>query len=60
MTNFTMPNNLSFLKNALILVPGAADVGVPHGDGDEAVALARASGSKITAYHVDQREKLKE
>ena len=34
MTNFTMPNNISFMKYALKSVPGLADVGVLHGDGD--------------------------
>ena len=34
MTNFTMPNNTSSMKYALKSVPGIADVGVPHGDGD--------------------------
>ena len=34
MTNLTMPNNISFMKYALKSVPGPADVGVPHGDGD--------------------------
>ena len=34
MTTFTMPNNISFMKYALKSVPGLADVGVPHGDGD--------------------------
>ena len=34
MTNFTMPNNISSMKYALKPVPGLADVGVPHGDGD--------------------------
>ena len=34
MTNFTMPNNISFMKYALKSVPGPADVGDPHGDGD--------------------------
>ena len=34
MTNLTMPNNLSFMKYPLKLVPGLADVGVLHGDGD--------------------------
>ena len=29
MTNFTMPNNISFMKYALKSVPGLADVGVP-------------------------------
>ena len=34
MTNFIVPNNNSFMKNALKPVPGLADVGVLHGDGD--------------------------
>ena len=34
MTNFHMPNNVSFMKHALKSVPGLADVGVPHGVGD--------------------------
>ena len=34
MTNFTMPNYMSFMKYALKSVPGLADVGVPHRDGD--------------------------
>ena len=34
MTNFIMPNNTSSLKYALKSVPGLADVGVLHGDGD--------------------------
>ena len=33
-TNFTMPNKISSIKCALKSVPGLADVGVPHGDGD--------------------------
>ena len=34
MTNFTMPNNFSFMKYAEKSVPGLADVRVPHGDGN--------------------------
>ena len=34
MTHFTIPNNNSSMKYALKSVPGLADVGVPHGDGD--------------------------
>ena len=34
MTNFTMPNNISSKKYAVKSVPGLADVGVLHGDGD--------------------------
>ena len=32
--NFTMPNSISSMKYALKPVPGPADVGVLHGDGD--------------------------
>ena len=34
MTNFTMPNKISFMKYAPKTVPGVADVGVPHGGKD--------------------------
>ena len=34
MTNLTMPNNVSSMKCALKSVPGLADVGVLHWDGD--------------------------
>ena len=34
MTNFTMPNNISFMKYSLPSVPGLADVGVLYGDED--------------------------
>ena len=34
MTDFTIPNNISFMKYALKSVPGLADDGVPHGNGD--------------------------
>ena len=34
MTNFTVPTNMSIMKCALKSVPGLADVGVPHRDGD--------------------------
>ena len=33
MTNFDMPNNVSFMKYALKSVPSLTDVGVPIGDG---------------------------
>ena len=59
MTNPIMPNNLCSLKYSLKSVPGLADVGVLHGDGDGPRTPAPGSGSKIRAYHVDQREKLK-
>ena len=60
MTNFIMPNNNCTMKYALKAVPGLADVGVPHGVEDGPRTPAPGSGSKITAYHVDQRKKLKE
>ena len=59
MTNFTMPNNFCSMKHSLNSVPGLADVGVPHGVEDGPRTPAPGSGSKITAYHVDQHEKLK-
>ena len=60
MTNFTMPNYSCSMKFTLKEVPGLADVGVPHGDEDGPRTPAPGSGSKITAYPVDQRKKLKE
>ena len=44
MTNLAVPNNFSFMKCAEKSVPGLADVGVPHGDGNGPVTLALASG----------------
>ena len=44
MTDLTMPNNLSFMKYPLKSVPGLADVGVLHGDGDGTRASLRCSG----------------
>ena len=58
MTNLTVPNIISFMKFALKPVPGLADVGVPHGDGDGPVAQPPGSRSKICGYHVDQLKKL--
>ena len=43
MTNSVMPNNNCSMKYALKSVPGLADVGIPHGDGDGPVALAPGS-----------------
>ena len=34
MTNLIMPNNISSMKYSLKLIPGLADVGDSHGDGD--------------------------
>ena len=59
MTNFTVPNKVSSMKYAVKSVPGLADVGVPHGDGDGPVTMAPGPGSKIRPHHVDQHEKLK-
>ena len=44
MTNFDMPNNISSLKCALKSVPGLADVGVLHWDGDGPRAQPRCQG----------------
>ena len=44
MTNFDMPNNVSFMKSAIKLVPGLADVWVPHGVEDGPRTLAPGSG----------------
>ena len=44
MTHLTMPNNISSMKDALKLVHGLADVGVPHGDEDGPGSTAPGSG----------------
>ena len=44
MTNFTMPNKTSSMKYSVKSVPGLADVGVPHGDGDGSRAQPRCHG----------------
>ena len=59
MTNLTMHNNISSMKNALKSVPGLADVGVPHVNEDGSRTPARGSRSKKCPHHVDQHEKLK-
>ena len=59
MTNFSMPYIVSSIKYSLKSVPGLADVGVLHGDGDGPRTQARGSGSKMAAYYVDLYEKLK-
>ena len=59
MTNLNVHNNFCFMKYAIKSVPGLADVGVLHGDGDGPRTMAPGSGSKIYAYHVDQHKKLK-
>ena len=43
-TNLTMPNNLPSMKYSLKSVPGLADVGVFHGDGDGPRAPPRCPG----------------
>ena len=44
MTNVTIPNNFCYVKYALKSVPGLADVGVLHGDGDGRRTPARCLG----------------
>ena len=44
MTNFTMPNDSCSMNYALKSVPGLADVGVLHGDGDGPRAPPRCPG----------------
>ena len=44
MTNFNMPNNSCSMKYALKSVPGLADVGVLHGDGDSPQDPTQISG----------------
>ena len=41
MTNFDKPTNVSSMKYALKSILGLADVGVPHGDGDDPVATSQ-------------------
>ena len=60
MTNFTIDNDISSMKYAQKSVPGLADDGVPHGDGDRPIAPAPGYGSKIATHHADQHKKLKE
>ena len=43
-TYFTVPNNISRMKFTLKSVPGLADVGVLHGDGDGPRAQPRCQG----------------
>ena len=50
MTNFTAPNNMSFMKHALRAVPGVADVGVPHGDGDGPRTPARCPEGSAKSF----------
>ena len=57
MTNFTVLDSISSMNYVLKSVPGLADVGVPHGVEDGPRTPAPGSGSKITAYHLDQRKK---
>ena len=55
-----MPNNISSMKHALKSVPGPADAGVSHGDGDGPVTMAPGFGSKKGCHHIEQHKKLKE
>ena len=49
---FTIPNNISSMKYSLKSVPGLADVGVLHGDGDGPRAPPRCLGGleKVSNY----------
>ena len=47
MTNLTMPNNFFFIKYAQKSVPGLADVGDPHGDGDGPRAPPRCQDGPV-------------
>ena len=44
MTTFSMPNNISSMNYALKSVPGLADVGDPHENGDGPRAPSRCQG----------------
>ena len=60
MTNFVMPNNVSFMKYALKSVLGLADVGVPHGNGDGPKAPPRCVGRvwkkfQMTNFHMPNK-----
>ena len=44
MTTFAMPNNSCSTKYAPKSVPGLADVGIPHGDGDGPRTPPRCGG----------------
>ena len=44
MSNVTMPNNIPSMKYSLKSVPGLADVGVLHGDGDGPQSSTQMSG----------------
>ena len=50
MTNFTMPNKISFMKYAPKTVSGVADVGVPHG-GKDGLPELRPEGPDQKSTH---------
>ena len=52
MTNFVMPNNVSFMKYALKSVLGLADVGVPHGNGDGPRTSPRCMGRNWKKFQI--------
>ena len=52
MTNLTMPNNFSFMKYAEKSVPGLADVGVSHGDGDGSRTAPRCMEGVWTKFQM--------
>ena len=60
MTNLTMPNNFSFMKYALKLISGLADVGVPHGVEDAPITTPRCVGRvwkkfQMTNFHMPNK-----
>ena len=52
MTNLTKPNNMSSMKYAPKLVPGLADVGVPHVAGDGPRTSLKRSGGVRKKFQV--------
>ena len=47
MTNFDVSDTVSTVKYSLKSVPGLADVGVPHGDGDGPRTKTQMSGGGL-------------
>ena len=52
MTNFDMPNNIFSMKYSLDSVPGLADVGAPHGDGDGPRTSPRCMGRVLKKFQM--------
>ena len=58
--NLAMHNTISSMKyEAKKSIPGLADAGVPHVDGDGPVIMAPGSRSKKCCHHTEQHKKLK-